>query len=212
MTDEGVVAESIIRSQQRVADHGEVLTPSWLVDDMLELVQAETERIDSRFLEPACGSGNFLTPLLRKKLQSARRRYGASEFELNNYSLLALMCIYGVELLADNAEECRQNLLKTFTEELRPDNHSAIYDAALSVVESNIIQGDALTFCRSDGEPIVFAEWAYLGHGRFQRRDFRYDVLTQRSSLGGVFDLLETHEIFSAVREYPPMTIGEIAQ
>jgi hypothetical protein len=212
MIDEGAVAENIIRSPQRVADHGEVLTPSWLVDDMLELVQAESERIDSRFLEPACGSGNFLVPLLRKKLQSVRRRYRASEFELNNYSLLALMCVYGVELLADNAEECRQNLLRTFADGLRLDINSAVFGAAISVVRSNIIQGDALTFCRTGGEPIVFPEWAYLGHGRFQRRDFRYDTLTQRSSLGGLFDLLETHEIFSAVREYPPMTVQEIAQ
>lgn len=212
MTNEGEEAENIIRSPQRVADHGEVLTPSWLVDDMLDLVQAEAERIDSRFLEPACGSGNFLVPLLRKKLQSVRRKYGVSEFELTNYSLLALMCIYGVELLADNAEECRQNLLRAFADEIRPDMESSVMRAAQSVVRSNIVQGDALTFCVPSGEPIIFPEWAYLGQGRFQRRDFRYDVLTQRSSLGGIFDLLEPHEIFSAVREYPPMTIQEISQ
>ena len=212
MTDQASSSESIIRSRQRVADHGEVLTPSWLVENMLDLVQPETERIDSRFLEPACGSGNFLLPILRRKLEAVRRKYNAGDFETRQYSLLALMCIYGVELLADNAKECRKNLLNCFAAETQSISGVVLLGAAATVVDCNIIQGDALDFRTPEGSPIVFSEWAYLGHGRFQRRDFRYDTLTQRSSLGGIFEEMESHEIFSALREYPPMTIHDLAQ
>lgn len=93
---------SLFKSRQRIADHGEVFTPPWLVQAMLDLVKHETERIDSRFLEPACGSGNFLVQILRRKLTAVELRYGKSDFERRHYALLGLMCIYGIELLADN--------------------------------------------------------------------------------------------------------------
>src|SRR3954454_11641021 len=92
---------SLVKSKQRVADHGEVFTPDWLVEAMLDLVKGESERIDSRFLEPACGSGNFLVRVLARKLVTAKQRYQRNEFEHRHYSLLGLMCIYGVELLPD---------------------------------------------------------------------------------------------------------------
>ena len=91
-----------VKSKQRVADHGEVFTPAWMVEAMLDLVKDETERIDSRFLEPACGSGNFLVEILRRKLVAVELKYGKSDFERRHYSLLALMCLYGIELLPDN--------------------------------------------------------------------------------------------------------------
>src|SRR5260221_8894948 len=110
---------SLLKSKQRVADHGEVFTPPWMVEAMLDLVKDETERIDSRFLEPACGSGNFLVPVLQRKLAAVERKFGKSDFERRHYALLALMCIYGIELLADNIAECRANLLEIFAEYLR---------------------------------------------------------------------------------------------
>src|SRR5579859_6772136 len=105
---------NLIKSKRRVADHGEVFTPSWLVDAMLDLVKGETERIDSRFLEPACGSGNFLVPVLQRKLAAVELKFGKTEFERQHYSLLAVMCTYGIELLADNIAECRANMLELF--------------------------------------------------------------------------------------------------
>lgn len=201
-----------IRSRQRVADHGEVFTPAWMVDDMLDLVKAESERIDSRFLEPACGSGNFLVPVLRRKLAAVQARHGKSDFEKRHYALLALMCVYGIELLADNALECRQNLLEPFLESLGSDKDGQWSRAAQAVLEANIVQGDALTMTTPDGDPITFPEWAYLGKGKFQRRDFRYDNLTQRSSFAGsVWEHSEGHEIFTPMRSYPLMTVQEIA-
>src|SRR5680860_385146 len=103
---------NLVKSKQRVVDHGEVFTPAWMVEAMLDLVKDESERIDSRFLEPACGSGNFLVPVLKRKLTTVRARYGKSDFENRHHALLALMSIYGIELLEDNIAECRENLLE----------------------------------------------------------------------------------------------------
>lgn len=205
-------AMSLVKSKQRVADHGEVFTPAWLVDDMLDLVKAETERIDSRFLEPACGSGNFLVPVLQRKLAAVELRYGKSEFEKRHYALFGLMCVYGIELLTDNAEECRDNLLDTFTEYLRVSRESDWGRAAASVLAVNIVQADALTMTTVEGEPIVFPEWGYLGTGKYQRRDFRYDALTQRASFEGtLFDMFEEHEIFTPTRTFPALTVQGVA-
>lgn len=205
-------SESLIRSKQRIVDHGEVFTPGWLVQDMLNLVRAEAERIDARVLEPACGSGNFLVAALERKLSAVQARYGRSDFEKRHHALLALMCIYGIELLADNAAECRQNLLGVFDRFLKVSPSDAWHGAAVRVLEANIIHGDALSLTTPVGAPIAFSEWAYIGRGRYQRRDFLYDALTQRSSFGGtLFDLLEEHEIFVPLRTYPPMTVEEIA-
>lgn len=203
---------SLVKSKQRVADHGEVFTPRWLVEDMLNLVQAETERIDSRFLEPACGSGNFVVPVLERKLASVQRIYGKSEFEKKHYALFGLMCIYGIELLRDNAEECRANLLETFVSFLKIPNDDIWTAAATSVLNTNIVQGDGLKMTSATGETIVFSEWGYLGKGKYQRSDFLYDNLTQRSSFKGtLFDELKEHEIFTPSKIYPPLTVAQIA-
>lgn len=205
---------SLVKSKQRVADHGEVFTPAWMVEAMLDLVKDETERIDSRFLEPACGSGNFLVPVLQRKLAAVERKYGQSDFERRHYALLALMCVYGIELLPDNIAECRANLLEVFTEYLRLEPADDFHRAAVCVLSQNLIHGDALTMRGWDALPIAFAEWGYLWNGRFQRRDFRLDSLTQSSAFsseGSLFAQLGKHEIFTPTKTYPPMTVSELA-
>ena len=208
----GARDEQLVKSKKRVADHGEVFTPAWLVNDMLDLVKDETERIDSRFLEPACGSGNFLVPVLERKLAAVQEKYGKNNFERRHHALFGLMCVYGIELLEDNAAECRENLLDVFVKYLRIGTEIDWTRAARQVLEVNIVQGDALKMQTPAGEPIVFAEWGYLGLGKYQRRDFRFDALTQRSSFEGtLFDAFEEHEIFVPVKTYPAMTVKEIA-
>ena len=205
---------NLVKSKQRVADHGEVFTPAWMVEAMLNLVKDETERIDSRFLEQACGDGNFLVQILRRKLAAVELKYGKSDFERRHYALLALMCIYGIELLPDNIAECRANLLEIFAEYLNLAPSDDLYRAAFHVLLQNLVHGDALTMRAQDNLPITFAEWGYLGKGRFQRRDFRYDSLTQSSaysSEGSLFAHLGKHEIFTPAKTYPPMTVGELA-
>ena len=149
---------------------------------MLDLVKGETERIDSRFLEPACGSGNFLVQILRRKLAAVELKFGKSDFEKRHYALLALMCIYGIELLADNIAECRANMLEILADYLNLEESDDLYRAAFYVLSQNLVHGDALTMRTHDGQPITFAEWGYLGKGKFQRRDFRLDILTQSSA------------------------------
>ncbi len=203
-----------VKSKQRVVDHGEVFTPAWMVEAMLDLVKGETERIDSRFLEPACGSGNFLVRILQRKLAAVELKFGKSDFEKRHYALLALMCTYGIELLPDNIAECRANLLEIFAEYLSLNESDDHYRAASYVLSQNLVHGDALTMRASDNQPITFAEWGYLGKGKFQRRDFRLDVLTGASAYsaeGDLFASLGKHEIFMPTKTYPPMTVSDLA-
>src|SRR5262245_55078315 len=172
----GVSLMSLIKSKKRVADHGEVFTPPGMTEAMLDLVKDETERIDSRFLEPACGSGNFLVLVLQRKLATVEIKFRKSEFEQRHYALLALMCIYGIELLPDNIAECRVNLLEIFADYLNLNKSDDLYRAASYVLWRNLVHGDALTMRSHDGQPMTFAEWGYIGKGKFQRRDFRFDV------------------------------------
>tara|TARA_R110002094_G_scaffold221120_1_gene194751 strand:+ start:507 stop:1157 length:651 start_codon:yes stop_codon:yes gene_type:complete len=205
---------SLIKSKKRVADHGEVFTPEWMVDAMLDLVKEESERIDSRFLEPACGSGNFLVKVLKRKLCAVELKFGKSEFEKRQYALLALMCAYGIELLEDNIIECRANMLELLADYLRIDDADDLYGAASHVLSLNLIQGDALSMKGADGAPITFSEWGYLGKGKFQRRDFRLDVLTGSSAFsaeGTLFSHLGKHEIFTPIKTYSPMTVHDLA-
>jgi hypothetical protein len=206
-------AQRLVKSKQRVADHGEVFTPGWMVEDMLDLVKHESERIDSRVLEPACGSGNFLVPVLARKLVTVQLRHGKSEFERRHYALFALMCTYGIELLADNAEECRDNLAEVFNTFLVISDDDQWAQAARAVLAVNIVQGDALTMTVPSGQPITFPEWGYLGKGKFQRRDFRYDDLTQRASYEGtLFGELDDEDLFVPAHTYPTMTVSQIAE
>ncbi len=216
----------LTKSKQRVADHGEVFTPEWMVEAMLDLVKGETERIDSRFLESACGDGNFLVKILQRKLAAVELKYGKSDFERRYFALLALMCIYGIELLPDNIAECRANLLDVFADYLNLQPSDDLYRAASYVLSQNLIHGDAMKMLMHDGNPITFAEWGPLSKGKFQRRDFCLKSLTQMSSLRKVdpskdyegkqqsemFAEVASHEVFQPTpTKYPPMKIAELA-
>jgi hypothetical protein len=219
------MSEALIVSKQRVADHGEVFTPGWLVDAMLDLVKDETERIDSRFLEPACGSGNFLVKILQRKLAAVEMKYGKSDFEKRHYALFALMCIYGIELLQDNIHECRANLIELFDDYLGLTPADELSRAARYILSRNIIHGDARKMLDANGSPILFAEWGYLGKGKFQRRDFSLKSLTLMSGLRQsdffedktverqteLFSQLGSHEVFTPTETYQPTTISELS-
>lgn len=202
----------LVKSKKRVADHGEVFTPQWMVEEMLDLVKNESERIDSRFLEPACGSGNFLVEILNRKLKTVESKYSKSPFEKTNYALLSLMCIYGIELLEDNAEECRENLLGVFIEFLDIGPNDEITLAARNILKANIVRGDAISMLDTAGEGIVFPEWAYLSKGKFSRRDFRFGDLTQLASLEGtLFEDFELNQMSNSMKQYKQLTVKDIA-
>jgi hypothetical protein len=172
-------------SRQRVIDHGEVFTPPGLVNDMLDLVAHECERIDSRFLEPACGDGNFLAEVLRRKLVTVDKKNARNREKWERDAILAVCSIYGIDLLADNIAACRDRLLKVVT-----DAHAARFNAPLPepaaraaayILSKNIVQGDALTLRASAGRPIVFPEWSPLNGSLLKRRDFAYDHLLEQA-------------------------------
>ena len=170
-----------VKSKERVTAHGEVFTAEREVKAMCDLVKSETERIESRFLEPACGNGNFLAEVLRRKLEVVRKRYGKNRHEYERYSVLAVSSIYGVDILSDNAEECRERLLNIWAEEYVAAFNALASDELQNTVRfilgRNILCGDALTLLQEDGSPIVFSEWSLISGDLMKRRDFRLDQL-----------------------------------
>lgn len=182
------MGEKQVKSRQRVADHGEVFTAEREVNAMLDLVKNETERIASRFLEPACGDGNFLAEILRRKLAVVKKKYGGvrmrHDFEM--WSVIAVMNIYGVELLTDNASICRERLFeiwdKAYTTNCKNEAVDECRDAVRYILERNILCGDALTMLQADGTPIIFAEWSLVTGTQIKRRDFRLDVLLKENA------------------------------
>jgi hypothetical protein len=151
---------------------------------------------------------------LRRKLAAVELKYGKSDFERRHYALLALMCIYGIELLGDNITECRDNMLDIFAEYFNIDETNDLYRAASYVLSQNLVHGDALTMRTIDGQAITFSEWGYLGKGKYQRRDFRFDILTGSSAFSAedsLFAHLGKHEIFAPTKTYLPMTVRELA-
>ena len=185
-----------IKSRDRVAAHGEVFTNPREVNAMLDLVKPETERLDSRFLEPACGDGNFLIEILRRKLAICENRVRSKQYTQLQYeekAVLAISSIYGIELLPDNAEACRQRLLDCFTEQYRNLFKSKCKETCIEAVRyilsKNIILGDALTYKRVDGsgEWIHICEWSPLGDGKFNRRDYEFSYLIGEYESDGLF-------------------------
>lgn len=182
--------ERQVVSKQRVADHGEVYTARREVCAMLDLVKEETERIDSRFLEPACGNGNFLVEILSRKMEAVRKQHARNRFEYDVASAMAVSSMYGVELLSDNVEACRSRLMSQYLETYRQHqgaDPSAEQQRCISfLLRKNILCGDALTMLTvaspsgevGGGLPITFCEWTFIGlDGKVKRRDFELSEL-----------------------------------
>lgn len=203
----------LVKSSQRDSDHGDAFTPEWMVEAMLNLVQDESARIGARFLEPACGSGSGLAQVLRRKLASVDRKYGQSDLERRHFALLALMCLYGIEPRAQNVVECRAGLLRVLAGHLNLPMYHEVYRAASGVLTRNIVHGDALERCTQSTPRFTFAEWRYVGGGKFQRRDFRFNNLIVPAGFDAVGTPGDDDAApeFTPVRTYPPMTVAELA-
>ena len=225
--------ESQVVSKQRVADHGEVLTGKREVNAMLDLVKQETTRIDSRFLEPACGTGNFLTAILERKLAVVEKRYGKAQLDFERYSVLAVSSLYGIDVLPDNVSQCRERLFGVFDdmyERLFPGSSKAgCRDAVRFILARNIVWGDALTLLTggANPKPIIFSEWSPLNGSMLKRRDFSYHQLlrheevresllfpeskNETEQLALFSDLGEDVFIPKPEKDYPPVHFMEIS-
>jgi hypothetical protein len=191
-------------SRQRVADYGEVYTNPREVNAMLDLVKPETERIDSTFLEPACGTGNFLVEILKRKLAVVERRYQKSQLDYERAAVLAISSLYGIDLLADNVTICHARLFEVFN-----SRYSALYktkckqacrQAVRHLLKINILQGDTLGFKTSDGKPIVFSEWKFpFNDSRIQRRDYLFEQMCHSAD-----------GLAPPLKSYPPIPFLEL--
>lgn len=212
-----------VKSKDRVRDHGEVLTNEREVYAMLDLVKHETERIESRFLEPACGTGNFLLPILEQKLVRVKKAYGKSQSEFERMAIIAVGSIYGVELLPDNAEICRERLFSLFddfyTAQYKKRSKDKLRDAVRFVLERNILVGNALDLKHPETkEPIVFSRWSLVTGSKIKRHDYLFEELTPKEQSSGTLfedknpnDIGETSFIPKSVKEYPLTHILHLA-
>ena len=194
---------SQIKSKNRVREKGEVFTNEREVNAMLDLVKQETERIDSKFLEPACGNGNFLIEILRRKLEVVKSRYKKSQWEYEKNGLIAVMSVYGIDIMPDNVNECITRLFGLFVDYykalFKKDVKQDYLDIVNFVLSKNILCGDALSMKTNSGEPIVFAEWAFVKGSFVQRRDFKYEQLITSDTKGTLFgDFIE-----KPIKDYP---------
>ncbi len=231
--------KSRIKSKRRVAERGEVFTGEREVKAMCDLVKQETERIDSRFLEPACGDGNFLAEIVARKLAVVKKMYSRNPYDYERYSVLAVTSVYGVDILSDNAEECRARLFDIWDKEYKAVCKKQICEetrvAVKYILDKNILCGNALTLvCVDENQqdipdrPIIFAEWSLLAGTKLKRRDFRLDVLLKandKPKTSGQLSLLDvppnlqpyislnpvTKEYMAEpIREYPPVHFRRI--
>lgn len=205
---ENIKTDNQVKSKKRVADHGEVFTNDREVNAMLDLVKHETERIDSRFLEPACGNGNFLAEVLRRKLTVVDSRYRKSQIEWERYSVIAVSSIYGVDILEDNAQECRDRLLGIYTDWYLKTFKQVNNDCIRSVrflLSRNILWGDALDFTNPETkQPIIFSEWSAVNGSMLKRRDYMFKFLVEKTHQFALFnDEGNAAAIDEPVKDFP---------
>ena len=186
-----------MKSKQRVADHGEVFTAEREVNAMLDLVKQETDRIDSRFLEPACGTGNFLTEVLIRKLSIVEKKYKRNQLDFERYSVVAISSMYGVDILEDNIAECRERLFNIFNKKYmkiyKKKSKDSVRDSIKFILDKNIICGDALSLktVGSNPIPITFSEWAMPFGSMIKRRDYYFETLTNDMKKDDLFSVSE---------------------
>jgi len=207
--------EDQIISKQRVATYGEVLTGKREVNAMLDLVKHETERIDSRFLEPACGTGNFLAEILTRKLKVVEDRYSKNQVEYERYAILAVSSIYGIDIQEDNVNQCRDRLYGIFDRDFyfrlfKNNTSNECRDAVNYLLERNIIWGDALDLKTKNEprEPIIFSEWSLFNGSMLKRRDFSFHGLLEHEGYRELplwSDMGEDVFIPTPVKDYPPI-------
>jgi hypothetical protein len=216
-----VMPHTQVVSKQRVADHGEVYTHPREVNAMLDLVKQETERIESRFLEPACGTGNFLVEILNRKLAVVASRYAKSQFEYERYAVIAVSSIYGIDILADNVAACQGRLFGVFdtayTALFKNETNNACRASVRFILNRNILHGDALTLqtvSTEGGEPITFSEWSAVNGSMLKRRDFKFAHLIDRADSAALplfSDLGDESYIPEPIADHPLIHFLEVA-
>lgn len=207
-----------VKSKKRVSDHGEVFTNEREVNAMLDLVKQETERIESRFLEPACGNGNFLAEVLNRKLEVVKNKYKKNQFDYERNAIIAISSIYGVDILEDNAQECRERLFNIFEEQYTKLYKTNCKDDCRKSIKflltKNILWGDALDFTNPvSKKPIIFSEWSAINGSLIKRRDYIFKFLVEQTHQFAMFnDEGNPAAIDEPVKEYPAVHFLKLAE
>lgn len=222
-----------VKSKQRVQEHGEVYTAEREVKAMCDLVDNMCQDYSKRFLEPACGNGNFLAEILTRKLANIKKNYRRSAYDFERFSVFAISSLYGVDILQDNVVECRERLFELWDAEYKSICKKECNDqtrtAVKYILSKNILCGNALTLMCVDEnqqdttEPIIFPEWSVVGGTSLKRRDFRLDVLlkvgekpteerTQQSMFGDTDDIYQYLTLNPVTGEYIAKPIREFPQ
>ena len=215
----------LTRSKARVQNHGEVFTPPWVVNDMLNLLPKKVWDVSETFLEPACGDGVFLMEVYKRKLQNIEAQT-LEEWEWQ--AAIATSSIYGIELLEDNAEQCTMNLIRIFIKhyELKSDDHQdeEVIKSIQFLLGRNIVQGNALTFRRCTEscenkclkcELIILSEWKLLPNYHIERKDYTYEGIVnasnqRKASKGTLWEEESENAEFGLVKEFLPVSWKEI--
>ena len=184
-------ANKQIKSRKRVVDHGEVFTNEREVKAMCDLVNDETQRIDSRFLEPACGDGNFLAEILDRKLAVVKKKYRRSVMDFEKNSLLAVSSLYGVDIMKDNVIACRERLFKIWDKQYKAvckkECSEDMRDSIRFILSKNIVCGNALTLHEVDEngndtkDPILFSEWGFVTGPQLSRSEYTFDEILKQN-------------------------------
>ena len=185
-------ANKQIKSRKRVVDHGEVFTNEREVKAMCDLVNDETQRIDSRFLEPACGDGNFLAEILDRKLAVVKKKYRRSVMDFEKNSLLAVSSLYGVDIMMDNVIVCRERLFKIWDKQYKAvckkECSEDMRDSIRFILSKNIVCGNALTLHEVDEngndteDPILFSEWGFVTGPQLSRSEYTFDEILKQNA------------------------------
>ena len=223
-----------VKSKARVAEHGEVFTAEREVKAMCDLVEAQCDNIDATFLEPACGDGNFLAEILDRKLARVKKDAKSDITQWEWLSVRAVASLYGVDIMQDNAVECRERLFKqwdkAYKAACKKNCNDETRDSVRYILSKNIVCGNALTMMCVDenqqdmDEYITFAEFKTCGRMyMLKRRDYRLDVLlkanekpkdqrqlTMVSDEDNIYNYLETNPVTGdympkPLREYAPL-------
>lgn len=176
--------EQQIKTKKRVSDFGEVYTAKKQVNDMLDLVKDQSYDPKATFFEPACGNGNFLIEILRRKLSVILNRKNVS----SNIEIEALQCIstiYGVDIQPDNVSEARERLYGVAKDLLGNITYDGFWKAVILILKRNIICADTLTAKCAGGSDLVISEWLFKEDGTIVRREHRYtDMLNGLDAIG----------------------------
>ena len=164
-----------IKSKDRVVNHGEVYTPDWVVQDMLDMIPNNASKIETRYLESSSGEGNFLVAILIRKLEQIFINYKVLE-DVQFYTFVALTNIYGIELLKDNVEFCKRRMLEIIRLFFIKYNYrfdSTFENVINNVLSHNIINMNTLTYripmfdfehqlLRDENNNILYEGWAQI--------------------------------------------------